>query len=499
MTFVCCVPGCRESEKRSLHSFPKNQEQCQKWIDATLTYFLDSETAWKTFHKVCRKHFEETDFRHSNLLKKGVVPSLMLPHSIVYEHDYCIKNSIIMSTVTNSTATDINAFDESAHSIELEHDYCIKNSIVVSSTEATGLNSIATDINGIGKSATMSDENCPLEVGLSSESNENELMMKQVCSVTESPYQHSERIQIISSIEICMATNTTEFEKGSDKSDLNAFGSSSAKQVNEEENRNGGVPLVFSVTAAQGSISVKPKSRVYNPLVRKMRYLQERNKLLKKKLKDAESVNFKSNQKSKVKKKIDGILKLLSSELPVAQYNFIKLQLKNAGKAKNGNRFTFDEKTLALVIYKQNPKRYNDLRKISNLPTRQTLIIHSAAIRFKEGLNQNLMNFIEQIASQMEPLERLCTLGWDEISLTSGLHFDHIKDYIDGFEDLGSKRTNNFATHGLVFMVRGVLSPYKQPISYYLTENLKATELAELIILVTTAVMDTGENRIYVK
>lgn len=131
---------------------------------------------------------------------------------------------------------------------------------------------------------------------------------------------------------------------------------------------------------------------------------------------------------------------------------------------------------------------------MANLPTRQTLIAHAAGIRFKEGLNQNLMNFIKEVVSKMGPLEKVCTIGWDEMSLTSSLHFDHVKDYIDGFEDLGSKRTNHFATHALVFMVRGVKSAYKQPISYFLTENLNAVELGELIKLVIKAVIDTGKS-----
>ncbi len=252
------------------------------------------------------------------------------------------------------------------------------------------------------------------------------------------------------------------------------------------------VPKSFTDDSVQENL--KPKStKHYDPVTRKMRYLQGRNKTLSAKLKEMQSANLKSNKKSKVKKKIDSVLKTLSVELPPAHYDFIKLQLKNTGKSKKGNRFNFEERTLALIIYKQNPKRYQDLRKMANLPTRQTLIAHSAAIRFKEGLNQNLMNFIKEVVSQMEPLDKLCTIGWDEMSLTSNLHFDHIKDYIDGFEDLGSKRTNHFATHALVFMVRGVKSSYKQPISYYLTENLNATELAALIKLVITAVMDTGK------
>ncbi|XP_037051782.1 uncharacterized protein LOC119085470 [Bradysia coprophila] len=245
----------------------------------------------------------------------------------------------------------------------------------------------------------------------------------------------------------------------------------------------------------QSSVSVKDQNKpkpsgAYDPVARKLRYLTERNKSLAKKLKESQSANI----KSKVKKKIDSVLKTLSTEVPAAQFDFIKLQLKNTGKAKKGNRFTFEEKMLALVIYKQIPKRYQGLRKICNLPTRQTLIVHSATVRFKQGINQNLMSFIKEAVSKMEQLDKLCTVGWDEMSLTSSHHFDQIKDYIDGFEDTESKRTDNFATHALVFMARGITSAFKQPISYFLTANLNSTELAELVLLVTSAVMDTGLN-----
>lgn len=241
--------------------------------------------------------------------------------------------------------------------------------------------------------------------------------------------------------------------------------------------------------------NTKPKSsRTYDPVARRMRYLSHRNKDLSKKLKGSQmSDGPRSNKKSAGKKRIVETLKVLKVTLPPEQFDFVKLQIKNVRKAKQGYRFTFEEKTLALDIYKQNPKRYKTLRKMAKLPSRQTLVTHSAAIRFMEGINPKLMNFVKEAVSQMENMDKICTIGWDEMSLTAHLDIDEIKDYIDGFEDLGSKRTNNFATHALVFMVRGIKSKYKQPIAYFLTENISSAELAELIRLVIGAVSDTGE------
>lgn len=88
-----------ENGKRMLHSFAKNHDQSEKWIEATWCPFLNAETAWKTHYKVCRKHFKATDFKNWNSLKKDVAPSLMLPHSITMDHDHFTRNSIVMQCI----------------------------------------------------------------------------------------------------------------------------------------------------------------------------------------------------------------------------------------------------------------------------------------------------------------------------------------------------------------------------------------------------------------
>lgn len=443
MTFICCVPGCRENGKKILHSFPKDRLQCRKWLQATWCFHLDEQTAWKTHHKVCRKHFQQTDLRNGNLLKKGTVPSLMLPHSITMEHDYCANDSIVVNVNAASVSLDEMDVDDS-------QDNSIEDHIMMELAETPRVGHF----------------------------NENSALQSEMSEcLTEKQIQHD-----------------TDSENMTDNQSLHNTEETSAACFNDgnmtHKNDDRKTESVSSAPSMENKLKAK---RTYDPVARKMKYLLKRNKELSKKLKDSEAVNLKSNKKSKVKKKIAAVLKTLSLELPPAHYNFINLQIKNTGKAKKGNRFTTEEKTLALVIYKQNPKRYKNLLKMANLPTRRTLIAHSASIRFKEGINPHLMSFIKEAVSQLPELEKMCTIGWDEMSLTANLTFDQIKDYIDGFEDIGSKRTNNFATHALVFMVRGIQSPFKQPIAYFLTQNLNGGELAELIKLVIQAVMDTGE------
>lgn len=96
MVFKCCVPACKSGAKT--HSFPKNPNVCRKWIAATQLYDLDKDTAWETYHQVCRNHFKDEDYT-SNLfkyLKKGVVPSLKVPVvNAVTEHSYCNPDTVV--------------------------------------------------------------------------------------------------------------------------------------------------------------------------------------------------------------------------------------------------------------------------------------------------------------------------------------------------------------------------------------------------------------------
>lgn len=219
----------------------------------------------------------------------------------------------------------------------------------------------------------------------------------------------------------------------------------------------------------------------YDPAARRARYQATRIKYLTQKLRDSE--------KLKNSKILDHLEKMLN----VDQMTFVRMQIKNAGKKPRGHRFTFEEKCMAFAIFKQSPKCYlRLLSKILTLPCKRTLMKHSALVRFEAGINPNLMTFLSDVVSEMNETEKIVTLGWDEMALNAHLDYCSVKDYIDGFVDDGKKTTDEFATHALVFMVRGVDKSYKQPISYFFTQNISKDELAELITLVIEAVMDIG-------
>lgn len=62
--------------------------------------------------------------------------------------------------------------------------------------------------------------------------------------------------------------------------------------------------------------------------------------------------------------------------------------------------------------------------------------------------------------------DKVCLLMWDEISIQPSVTYNTRKDIIYGLEDWGNNRTSKIADHALTFMLRGLHSGWKMPISY---------------------------------
>lgn len=175
------------------------------------------------------------------------------------------------------------------------------------------------------------------------------------------------------------------------------------------------------------------------------------------------------------------------------QLLFQRMQLRNAGRKRHGRRYTPQEKSLCLGMYKSGPRSYRfKEERIVILPSKSTLARHRAKFIFDTGINSRLLKFIKNKVKDWPETDLACTISFDETALKTRLDYNSTKDEIDGFVTLEDSRRPIFATHALNFMVRGINVAFKQPLTYYHTHGLKAVELAELLILVTEAVLDTG-------
>lgn len=87
MVYKCCVRGCKISATKGLHSFPANKTIAQKWIEAIKNYelinLMNENKLARSFKRVCKNHFKESEFVQNPNGKRQLVPdsvpSLFLP------------------------------------------------------------------------------------------------------------------------------------------------------------------------------------------------------------------------------------------------------------------------------------------------------------------------------------------------------------------------------------------------------------------------------------
>lgn len=183
---------------------------------------------------------------------------------------------------------------------------------------------------------------------------------------------------------------------------------------------------------------------------------------------------------------------VLANSTSLAKLLF-KLQGRENNKKEQGRRFTLEEKIASLSIFKHSPKAYKFLRSIFILPAAQTLIklIHQS--KLTPGFNKNIFFQLKKKSESIKNTEKLCVLLFDEVSLKVNVTYQERKDEVAGFIDNGREKTAEYADHALVFMIRGLLHNYKQPIYYSFSKNCtKGPELANQIKEVVKGIQEAG-------
>lgn len=171
----------------------------------------------------------------------------------------------------------------------------------------------------------------------------------------------------------------------------------------------------------------------------------------------------------------------------------MEIQWRENKKQEKGRRFTIQEKIVALSILKQSPRGYRFFRKIFILPTPQTLIKLVQKSHIGPGLNKNIFSQLKKRSEKMTKEEKLCIIIYDEISLKPHITYTERKDKVIGFVDDGEERKPEFADHAQVFMVRGLMKNYKQPLSYtFAASATKGPELAKQIKQIITEIQKAG-------
>ncbi|CAG4951436.1 unnamed protein product [Parnassius apollo] len=151
---------------------------------------------------------------------------------------------------------------------------------------------------------------------------------------------------------------------------------------------------------------------------------------------------------------------------------FANLQYYQAQKKPTGRRFKIKDKVLSLSLFKRSPKCYSLMSKYFILP-----------------LAKSLKQLLAKVELGADTQDKLCTVIFDEMSITPEINYDSSKDELKGFASHGK---NLIANHALVFMIKGIRSQYKQPVAYYFTNSLNKFELKTIIKEVIKNVKKSG-------
>lgn len=202
-----------------------------------------------------------------------------------------------------------------------------------------------------------------------------------------------------------------------------------------------------------------------------LRLCKEKLRCTEKKLdttnKNLKKVKQQLKQEKLNKNNVFRYLRFIFSAEQLVFFNMHLMHLRNTGRKPLGRRYTPEEKSLALILYKHSPKNYRFMRKVFILPSKRTLGRPSALLMFGTGVNNKIFALIKEKVKTLSENGRYCALSWDEVSLKSHLDYNVTRDEIDGFVDLATIRKPVFATHSLTFMIRGIDNPYKQAIGYF--------------------------------
>lgn len=171
---------------------------------------------------------------------------------------------------------------------------------------------------------------------------------------------------------------------------------------------------------------------------------------------------------------------------------FCQMQVSQSGKKKKGRRFTLDEKILALSLYKPSPKAYRLLSNICILPSRRTLQNLLQKINLKTGINDIIFENLKNRVTKMPENYKYCTLTFDEMAIGAGISYDRRNDKISGFVDNGDNTEKEYCDHVLVFMIRGIVKKYKQPLAFYYCSG--STKTVELKNQIKTVIKKSARN-----
>ena len=193
-----------------------------------------------------------------------------------------------------------------------------------------------------------------------------------------------------------------------------------------------------------------------------------------------------------VKSKLASLKVQLSEYVSGQSLEFVMSQLAMSQRVPRGRRWSSQQKAFSLSLLHSSPKTYKLLRKVFALPSPRILKKAMQAIQVYPGINTNILEALRIKTSKMSAQDKLVAIMIDEISIRECLSYDQSRDVIEGVTE-GESRGEELANHALVFMVRGIVRKWKQPLAYYLSSGpMTGAEMKPLLLACIDSLQSIG-------
>ena len=179
---------------------------------------------------------------------------------------------------------------------------------------------------------------------------------------------------------------------------------------------------------------------------------------------------------------------------------FMKLFWEEQQKYRNKNYLGSIRYHPAIIRYclslsAKSPSAYEELRYdeksgtgILVLPSRRRLRDYKNYIRPKQGFNKEVIHELLKKVQNFSEAEKFVAVLFDEVKIQENLVWDKHTGNLIGFVDLGEpsvnfatlNKTNELATHMLVFMVRSIVNPFKFSFANFATTTASSFQLFPL-------------------
>ncbi|CAG9133341.1 unnamed protein product [Plutella xylostella] len=264
-------------------------------------------------------------------------------------------------------------------------------------------------------------------------------------------------------------------------------------QVGASDVASGGLDVSSHATGYHKVRHMKAPKPSRKRLIRKLKDLTPTSRIVYKEyIKAKRQTDFLRRAKRALKFSKDKSFEKLAQNMNPFAKRIMKMQITLCKKKKKGRRFTNEEKLIALSIMKQSPKCYRFLHKIFVLPSRSTLNKMVAKLKVETGISPQVFALIKKEVATWDEKKKMCSVVFDEMSLEAALTYDKNKDSINGFVELNEKK-NEFADHALVFMLRGAVYKWQQPVAFYYCQGATSgMQLKSILKDVISAVVECG-------